>query len=95
VTTLKTIKQLVWRIIMKKFIKFALAAVCTCAVSFSSFARIPADGDCDAWLDLLNRCEANPGGFYYGYTCSELYYTWQDCRNDNGNWLTVVGKEND
>lgn len=81
---------------MKKFMKLALACVATCTVSFSSFAGIPGYGDCDGWLNLLNRCEANPDGFYYGRTCSELYYTWQDCKAGQYNANSfVIGKNND
>lgn len=80
---------------MKKLMQLALAAVCTCAVSFSSVAGIPGYRDCDGWLQLLNRCEANAPGPYYGMTCSEIYYTWRDCKADSRYLSSVmVGKEN-
>ena len=75
---------------MKQLKKLCFVVLAT--VSAGSSAGIP--GDCDGWLDMLNRCEANPSGYYYGMTCAQIYYTWRDCRDNENPWGRVVGKEN-
>ena len=69
---------------MKKIIKVALFAIATCSVSFSSLARFPAQGDCDAWNDLLTRCEATEDKEIYGMACQEVYNEYQNCVSGNG-----------
>lgn len=78
---------------MKKLVKLATAAACTLGVSFSAMAYIPAPGDCNGWLRLLNHCEARGTGTIYHFTCAEVYYTWQDCVAGNNFRSVELGRK--
>ena len=76
---------------MKKLFKLILATACIGTVSFSASARYPVT--CDDWLQLLNNCEAGAPISYYGMTCAQIYYNWQDCKMQDDPWRLAAIKE--
>lgn len=78
---------------MNKVKLFTLIAAVT--FSASSVAKIPGDGNCGEWLQMLERCEAKGQGSYLGMTCSQIYYTWQDCQRNNSRSADLVLGKND
>lgn len=75
---------------MKNYLKITVAAACAAMISFSTLARIPPDGDCDAWWSMYQTCQANGHNFLGGFTCSELYENWCDCYLSHGVSSQVV-----
>ena len=79
---------------MKKLIKLALFAATTCVVSLSSSARIPADGDCNAWRTMYENCIANGTGYFHGMTCAQIDWEWYTCLY-GPNRTTDIASKND